>query len=179
MRSYSLVRRSIGLYAMVTLCLLIITSCSKPETQQAGNSRAATANQTERLSSNDPKSAGDESSSTGASNFHITGVLLNKNRSPAVGKTLVLEEITGQGGDRKASLRFEVVDNEMKLANPHAKTDAKGQFDIEVSRSLAEDKKQFGLALLEGGNLYVGGKSVSFKMTDEPREIRLGEVIIK
>lgn len=169
------------------VALLLMTACSKPETTKTANKSATNSDQAKLPSGNESSSKSNQSSSA---KFHVTGVLLNKDRSPALDKSVVLEEISGEGGTRKSELKFAVIDGTMQLANPHARTDAKGQFDIEVDPALAEEKKEFGLIVLDlslpakGPRtsppfLSVGGKRVTFKLGGPPTEIRLGEIVIK
>jgi hypothetical protein len=177
------------LRSISTICLLLVSlplvGCSKQEAPK--NSSAPPSPQTNVSVAN---SNSKNTTANSANRFHLTGVLLNKDRSPALDKTVLLQEITGSEGDRKATITFGVVDGEMGLTSPHAKTEASGRFDIDIDPAKTDVAKEFGLTILDLSSpkkgpattppfLTVHGKRVTFKLEGPPREISLGEIVTK
>lgn len=163
--------------------VLALSACSAPKPAATSRENSPPAKE----SSHDESA---QKSTDASARFHITGVLLNKDRSPSVDKSVVMEEISRSAGKREATIRFGVVEGEMKLTSPRAKTDSSGRFDIEVDPSQIDATKEFGLTVLDLSSprsgpprtppfLSVGGKPVTLKIEGPPREIKLGEILTK
>ena len=132
--------------------------------------------------------ANDRSKNTASPKFHVTGTLLNKDRSPAADQKVVMEEITGEKDNRQATITFGVENGTTKLNNPSAMTDASGHFDIEIDT--ANVGKEYGLTVWNLKSpatgpsskppyLTVNGKRVTFKVQGEPGELKLGEISMR
>jgi hypothetical protein len=175
--------------SILTLCLLLfllpLIGCSRQEAPKNSSAPPSPQTSVSVADSNNMNSAANS-----ANRFHLTGVLLNRDRSPAVGKTVLLEEITGSGEERKATITFGAVEGEMGLTSPHAKTDTSGRFDIDIDPAKTDVAKEFGLTVLDLSSpkkgppttppfLTVRGKRVTFKLEGPPREISLGEIVTK
>lgn len=156
---------------------LLLFGCS--QSQPGSNPQPASAEPTPSATVND---------ASDTAKFHVTGTLLNKDRTPAIDQKVVLEEISGEKGDRKSTITFGIENGTTKLSNPSATTDATGHFDIEID--IANAGKEYGLTVLnlktaDAGNprkppyLSVNGKRVTFKVQGGPGEVKLGEIIMK
>jgi hypothetical protein len=132
--------------------------------------------------------ANDSSKNTAPPKFHVTGALLNKDRTPAADQKVIMEEITGEKDNRKTTITFGIENGTTKLNNPSAMTDASGHFDIEIDT--ANVGKEYGLTVWnlkspatgpsrKSPYLTVNGKRVTFKVQGEPGELKLGEIIMK
>jgi hypothetical protein len=177
------------LRSILTLCLLqvsvLLIGCSKQEAPKTSSAQSSPQTNVAAADSNNKNTV-----SSSASKFHLTGVLLNRDRSPAVDKTVIMQEITGSEGKRKATITFGGPEDKFELTSPHAKTDASGRFDIEIDAAKADVANEFALTVLDlssPGNgppttppfLTVHGKRVTFKLEGSAREISLGEIVMK
>lgn len=109
----------------------------------------------------------------------ITGILMSDNKTPIVGQTVYICEITKKSGDELVA-SLEVEWKEGKYINPNGVTNDNGLFEIKVNHKKFANR-EITVCLQKPGIsiLRKGGVPLFFKIDSKTNKIDLGVIIVE